>query len=93
MGTLSTVFLELVFYTVIKGVHQLSAIHDEIQASYPVRPCLRPSTVIIVDTFDLQGRSREGFILNNGGCFVVVFINSWSLGRAARIHEGRKATH
>ena len=93
MGTLSTVFLELVFYTVIKGVHQLSAIHDEIQASYPVRPCLRPSTVIIVDTFDLQGRSREGFILNNGGCFVVVFINSWSLRRAARIHEGRKATH
>lgn len=68
MGTLSTVFLELVFYTVIKGVHQLSAIHDDVTASYPVRPCLRPSTVIIVDTFDLQGRCRERFALNNGRC-------------------------
>ena len=67
MGTLSTVFLELVFYTVIKGIHQLSAIHDNVKASYPVRPCFGPSTEIIVDTFDPQGRRREGLALNKGG--------------------------
>ena len=49
-------------------VHQLSAIHDEVTASYPVCPCLGPTTEITVDSFDLQGRNREGFALNNQRC-------------------------
>ena len=91
MGTLSTVFLELVFYTVIKGVHQLSAIHEDVTAYYPVRPCLGPSTEVIVDTFDLQGRNRERFALN-GRCrpIVIVIIDNWSLRRATGIlHQQR----
>lgn len=99
MGTLSTVYLELVFYADIKKVHQSRAIHDDVAASYPILPWLGPSTVIIVDMFDLQGRSREGLAWNGGRYWPIVivnclFIDSWSPGRATRaLYKRRKVMH
>lgn len=65
MGIVSTVCLELVFYIDIKQSTSVGAPYMMMQP-YPVLPGLGPSTVIVVDTFDLQGGNRKGFAPKNG---------------------------
>lgn len=41
---------------------------------YPVLPCLGPPTVIIINTFDLQGGSREEFAPQDSGRLRLIVI-------------------
>lgn len=96
-GTVSTGYLELVFYVDINNQRSYVMMTTLATVTYPVLPCLGPLTIVVIDPFDLQGGSREGFTPNNRLWLVVIvifqFIDSTSIPRrTGALHKQRKAT-